>query len=325
MNRARTIGIIRQLSAFGPLPKRRARLPRPVPPTAIALAYFNALSPVVERARAEAHDVLPDILHELRTLRFRQGRTDAPGGGSIGLGRAAQLGEKAAEREKRRALAEAGRTGRALESATKEGRAARAVLDAAARRFAAGLKPSELHDVARLFGARADKHAQEQLDHQVRAAMGISLASIERPTVDRIDGWAAVNVDLIVTVPERYFDRLRLDVEDAFEAGTHPETLAEDFADRYDMAIDDARRIARDQIGRLAAQVNQDRQESLGVDSFVWRCVRDGRVCDECFELEGQTFTWAEGADGVRPGDCHPMDRCFAEPLLDEIVASLDA
>ena len=45
-----------------------------------------------------------------------------------------------------------------------------------------------------------------------------------------------------------YFDRLRLDVVDAFEGGTHPNTLAEDFADRYEMSENDARRLARTSI-----------------------------------------------------------------------------
>lgn len=197
-------------------------------------------------------------------------------------------------------------------------------VERAAAKFAASFRPTELHDVARRFGRRTSAFQRAQLDRQVRQAIGVSLDQLERPTVDRVEEWAAVNVDLIKTVPERYFDRLRLDVEDAYASGTTPEELARQLEDRFDVSLDDARRIARDQIGKLNAQVNQDRQQALGVQRFTWRTMRDNRVRDEHEALEGEVFEW-----GAPPAEGYPGEpiqcRCYAEPVLDDIVDGLAA
>ena len=112
----------------------------------------------------------------------------------------------------------------------------------------------------------------------------------------------------------RYFDRLRLDVEDAYAGGTHPETLAQDFTDRFDMSLNDARRLARDQIGKLNADVNHERQRSLGIERATWRSMHDNRVCDDCDANDGESFDINVGINGVLPGYCHPCDRCYSEP-----------
>lgn len=330
----RTVALIRQLKAFGPLPRRRA-MPRQQPPTALALAYFDAIEEVIAPARAAVLEVLPDIEHALAAVRRRAGHADAsrgPGrdvsreysvdasGIGIGLGRAAQLGAKAREREQRALKGKAGAIGLELEAATREGAAARVLIDGAAARFARKFRPQALHDVARQFGRRTSRHQRDQLDRQVRAAMGIGLEAIERPTVDRIEGWAALNVDLIVTVPERYFDRLRLDVIDAFAAGAHPTALARDLEDAYGIAQNDARRIARDQVSKLAAQVNQDRQQALGVTGYTWRTMRDNRVRDEHAILEGERFSWSDSPPDGHPGEAI-LCRCYAEPDLEPVIA----
>ncbi len=122
---------------------------------------------------------------------------------------------------------------------------------------------------------------------------------------------------LVQTVPERYFDRLQDDVQEAFAGGTRPETLKAQLADRYDMSASDAGRIARDQTLKLSADLHHARMEALGVERAIWRTMRDGRVCNACFAREGREFPLAAGLDGVRPGECHPEDRCYSEPILD--------
>lgn len=242
------------------------------------------------------------------------------------------------EEELRRARARAGNVGRELEqaqaagqraraqeqrstaagmtAATREGQRAGRLIDQAAARFAGAFRPRELHAVAREFGRRTSDHQREQLDRQVREAIGVSFSSLEGPIQDGVDEWAAQNVTMVTSISERYFDRLRLDVIDAYAGGTHPETLAHDFADRYDMSLNDARRLARDQIGKLNADVNHERQRQLGVERATWRGMKDNRECDECLGNEGVVFDLATGIDGVLPGYCHPMDRCYSEPDL---------
>lgn len=206
---------------------------------------------------------------------------------------------------------------------------AQQLVDRAAERVADAYRPTEVAEVARKFGKRTSDFQREQLDRQVRAAFSVPLSTIEAPIRDKLETFSAVNVDLIKTVPERMFDRIRLDVEDAFESGMHPSTLADLFVERDDMSENDANRIARDQIGKLNAQFNEERQEAMGVTQYVWRGALDNRERDEHRDLEGQTFSWDEppdaGTDGepANPGEAIQC-RCYAEPDFSQILADIE-
>ena len=240
--------------------------------------------------------------------------------------RAGQTGKEIAEakaeaaREARKQRARAGSIGAELAAASEEGRRAADAIDRAARRMVKAFDPVALKRVVRQFGERTDDHSRAQLDAQLRSAIGVPLSKIERQATDKLDGWAAANVDLIVTVPERYFDRIRLDVLDAFEGATHPSTLAEQFVERYGMSERDAERIARDQVLKLNADLTHDRLKSLGVERATWRTMRDNRVSDDCLDKEGVVYDMATGIDGEFPGSEHPMCRCWGEPDFSGLV-----
>ena len=334
-----TVALIRHLAARNlAAPKKRpGKIPPRLLPTAIMSGYTAAIRrEVCALARACFDRVRPEILRLLVEQRAAEGRTDAAAPG-IGAGRAAQLGKRAAEREEERLereLAAAQRAGERqgakerkqaaaeLSGAHAAGKRAAALIARAAAEFAAKLHPTALHEVVKQFGVATDRHARLQLDQQLRSAIGVPLSSIEKPTQDKIGQWTADQVALVKTVPERYFDRLQEDVQEAFAGGTHPSDLADDFEERYEMSERDAERLARDQVLSLAADVNHDRMEALGVERAIWRTMRDGRVSDDCAELEGEVFDLDEGVppEGLLPGDSHPMCRCYSEPVLGDLL-----
>lgn len=195
----------------------------------------------------------------------------------------------------------------------------------ASERAASAFQPRELEAVAKQFGKRTSDFQQEQLDRQVRAAMSVPLNVIESPIVNSLDTFARENVALIKTVPERYFDRIQEDVQEAFESGMHPDELSDLFEERYDMAENDAMRIVRDQIGKLNGELNRERQEAMGVSRFIWRTVNDNRVRDEHAELDGEEFEWANppivDGEAIIPGSAIQC-RCFSEPLFSDLLES---
>lgn len=288
---AGTIAKIRLLKSIGGVKKRGGRLPRQRQPDAIRLEYFKAIRPVCEEARAAFAPEAGEILRQLRHMRAAQGKHDAEGGPP--------------------------RWG------SREGEAAAALVDRAATRFSSAFRPKALFDVAKKFGKRTSDFQKEQLDRQVRAAIGVPFTAIEKPVREKMDEFAARNVDLIKTVPDRYFDRIRLDVQNAFTTGIHPQTLADQFVERYDMAENDAMRIARDQIGKLNAEVNQERQEALGVTGYIWRTMNDNRVRDEHEEREGESFDWDDPPEDGHPGE--PVQcRCYSEPDFSPILDGVE-
>lgn len=259
-------------------------MPRPLQPNAIRLAYFQALRPYLQRARALVERMLlpflPRILHVGRASPLLDVRTDA----------------------KSPFLSQ--------------------ILERISNEMASVMKPHELDRLARTFAGRTSTFQREQLQKQTRAAFGIDLLANEPQLAPIIDTFAATNVDLITSLPTQYLDDLRLQTEEAVTSGVRAETLAETFTERYGIAEGRAMLIANDQIGKLTGQLNEARQEALGIDSYTWRIVNDNRVRDEHEALEGEVFEWSD-----EPPDGHPGQavncRCFAEPNVDEILDSL--
>lgn len=324
-----TIALIRQLRAATPTRKKRiGRWQPPRPPSAIALRYFRTLHPIVsEAADLFERDSLPHILRLLGEERRSQGKADASGF-NIGMGRAAGLGAKAGAADDRLAAD----IDDELSRASDHGKRAAREIDRAAEVFARKLRPQSLFDVVKQFGKATDDQARAQLDQQLRQAIGLPLSAIEKPVLDQLDPWATENVDLIVTIPDRYFDRMKRDVLRAFNEGALSETLTETIAENYGASTSDVERIARDQLGRLSSELTETRLTNLGVTRYRWMSARDNRVRDAHFELSqrsarGETFSFddppmgggTKATDRGNPGD-GILCRCYPEPDLDALI-----
>lgn len=282
--------------------KRIAKLPAPAQPDEIRVAYYVAIRQLVVRpAQAQFQRVAGQVIRLLAELREEQ---------------AAERGDDVAFR-----LDAGGRSKkkRALE-----------LVDEAGRRAADSFRPETVAKVAKKFGRETSAHARRELNKQTKEAIGVSFDAIEKPTRDRVPGWVRENVSLIKTVPKRYFKRLERDVQRAFESGMRPETLAAKLVDDYGASESDARRIARDQIGKLNAQVNYDRTAALGITRGIWRGMNDGAERPSHVDLEGEEYdvddppTDEQTGEQVRPGEAIEC-RCFEEPVFDELVADLEA
>jgi len=138
-----------------------------------------------------------------------------------------------------------------------------------------------------------------------------------------VGGWTKRSVDLIVTVDKRFFSRIETAVIDGVRKGSRAKTLAKIIDGRVDGTPGqshkyDGWRIARDQIGKLHADVTEARFVDAGVKEWIWRTSRDNRVREEHEELEGEKYRTGSGGDPEegRPGDAIGC-RCTSEPVLD--------
>ena len=284
---ARTVRLLRVLRAAGPLKKKRAPLPKQQQPDGLRRDYYKAILPFARQAAKAFARVKPEVLRQLADFRKeQQGKTD-------------------------------GARMDAMPASTKK------LLAGAQAKAAKALDQTELFAVAEKFGTATTKFQREQLDKQVQAAISVPYSAIEKPTRDRVPAFAKENVDLIKTVPERYFGRIQDAVQAAYESGESVDTLIDRLQDIDDISDNDAARIARDQIGKLNGQVNADRQQALGATRFVWRTMNDERVRDEHAELEGETFDWDDPPEEGIPGE--PIQcRCYAEPDFSDILGGVD-
>ncbi len=183
------------------------------------------------------------------------------------------------------------------------------------------------------FATRVAEHARAQFARQVQAKLGVDLASmlprlpaprVRHDAANPLDTFIHENVALIASLGDTPLAEVGMMVTRAFTSGMRAETLADDIAERFSVAENRARLIARDQIGKLNGQVSAQQHKQMGIRKFIWRTVGDQRVRDEHSELEGQIFSYddlpSEGLPGT-PIQC----RCSDEPVFDDILAELDA
>lgn len=198
----------------------------------------------------------------------------------------------------------------------------------AAKLTAEMFRPTELEAVAKKFGQRTSVFSRNELDRQVRAAMGVNIDQLGLKSFVDFEAYAKENVDLIVTIQGRYFSRIERDVIKALQEGTNVRTLAKQLDADYGSAETDTMRIARDQIGKLNAQMNEENQKQLGITGYIWRTAQDNRVRDEHAELEGNHYEWDDPPDAGTDGEpAHPGEaiqcRCYAEPDFGPILEAL--
>lgn len=63
-----------------------------------------------------------------------------------------------------------------------------------------------------------------------------------------------------------------------------------------------ARLIARDQMAKLNSDMNEYRQQQIGVEQYQWRTILDGRERPHHHERNGKVFSWSTPPKGGHPG-----------------------
>lgn len=275
--RRKAIDIVRSLA--------RARRPRPRPPAmllpdGISLSYLAAMLGFLKPMReveAELLRVCADAQAELDSAHVLgdASRIDADKPGSGILRDAVKAAQAAFDRRLRANLA---------------------VLQRAATRAANGV----------------DAHSRRELNRQAMAQIGIEMPWADVPKA-KVQAFVKENVDLITTVPERYFGSLGKLVEKYATSGQRPETLAKLISARWGVAETDAARIARHQVAKLNGEVNVARLVDAGITRFIWRDMNDGRVRSTHAALDGESFDPENPpAEGI-PGE-EVNCRCYAQP-----------
>jgi SPP1 gp7 family putative phage head morphogenesis protein len=83
--------------------------------------------------------------------------------------------------------------------------------------------------------------------------------------------------------------------------------------------------IARTETGKAASAITQARAKFIGAEQYIWRTARDVFVRKAHKKLEGKVFNWDDPPVAEENGTRHnpgefPNCRCFAEPLIPEVI-----
>lgn len=140
--------------------------------------------------------------------------------------------------------------------------------------MADGVEKANVKAAQRLFGVRLHGLG---IDAKVAEARAANIALIKKTSRDLIS-----QIGGVLGSPDI--------------AGMRVEDVAKLIKERAGVSESRAILIARDQTLKLNGDVNQIRQTEAGVTEFEWSTSEDERVREEHEALDGQTFTWAEGA-----------------------------
>jgi SPP1 gp7 family putative phage head morphogenesis protein len=282
-----TANLIRVHRAVG-LVKRRQRIPRQIYPKLIEAEYAKRLLSIVDRSKKSLAPLERELPDILKSAKASRGDARMD---------------------------------------SNEGRRAQLLIDQAREAMRKSVGVGEVETLAREFAHRTQTYQRVQLQRQTRAALGVDVLARDQHLNALTEHFVGENVSRIKTIPNHVHDDVESMVHRYVAGGGLHDDLADELQERFGTAESDARRIARDQIGKFYGQVNASRQRELGITRFIWRTVGDDRVRDEHDELEAQSedepFSYDDLPDEGLPGE--PIQcRCHAEPVFDDVLAELD-
>lgn len=184
-----------------------------------------------------------------------------------------------------------------------------------------------LSRVGRLVSA----HGQAQTGRQFQQVLGIPIQGKEPFVQAQIEAYASRNASLITNAAREETAKVADIILEGQRLGLRHETLAKQIEERVGVLKSRAGFIARDQVGKLNAQITQERQTRNGVRRYIWRTSQDGNVREMHADLEGTTQSWDEppvtneAGDTNHPGEDYGPCRCTAEPILEDVLADLEA
>lgn len=171
--------------------------------------------------------------------------------------------------------------------------------------------------IAKRFSEKASNTHKRQMVKEFQKHMTFDVAKalqaegLQSVMQERV----ATNTDLIKSISSRHVERIETKINEALASGKTI-NLIEEIEKTSDVSRSQARLIARDQTAKFNSQLNQTRQEALGIEEYIWETAGDEAVRDSHAALDGTTQRW----DSPPPGTGHPGDdiqcRCRAKPII---------
>lgn len=182
-------------------------------------------------------------------------------------------------------------------------------------------------------------------------ALGVVYDPAEPWVQKAIGDWTATNRQLVKSLVGEHLSRMETMALDAVTNGKRPEQLLIDIRKINKMSYNRARLIARDQIGKLTAQLVEKRSKDMGLDTYTWKTAMDERVRgnpDGRYPMARPSHWGAEGKIGVygKPGiwidpatgkevargkndpqqgtGYDPQCRCMAQSRWEDLIRPID-
>jgi len=163
---------------------------------------------------------------------------------------------------------------------------------------------------------KGDKFNRTVFIRNIKKDMGVDVSNIltDKGLKKLLDKRIKENVDLIKTIPKEYFARVRVAIKQGRKADDTAFSIRKDLKQIGKITQNRAKLIARDQVSKTNAALNEFRQQDIGVTEYTWRTSGDERVREDHRANNGRKFRWDKPPSKTgHPG--HDVQcRCTADP-----------
>lgn len=167
---------------------------------------------------------------------------------------------------------------------------------------------------------------ERNITSSIERSVGVAV-KLPQGDLTRVNDWVTNNELLIQDLQEEYLTRIQKSVANGYTTGKTNREIAKDIQRATDITWRRANTIARNEVGNLNAEINQQRSKELGIEKGIWRTMRDTRVRGNPgglypkarpshFANEGKAFDLDRGLNGELPGE-PPQCRCFYESVIE--------
>lgn len=149
-------------------------------------------------------------------------------------------------------------------------------------------------------------------------AVGVNVSNIiqNEGLEDILVATTRENVGLIRSIPEEYFQKIETMVFSNVTQGTKANSMIKQIQKIGKTTTNRARLIARDQSSKLNSALNQQRQQNLSIEEYVWRTSGDERVRANHKSKNGKTFRWDKPPKDTGHPGTDIQCRCVAQPII---------
>lgn len=184
---------------------------------------------------------------------------------------------------------------------------------------------------------QTDRHNKTQFSKSFKRISGVDPLAFEPGLNEFLDVAGEQNVNLIVTQSSVYFDNIQAMTNRALRKGTSVAELRKDIIQLTGTTKSRAQLIAIDQVQKLNADLESQRQQNNGLTRYIWRTRQNARVrskdnsggVSDHKGLEGAVIDWnfppITVLTGKRAGERnHPGTdincKCWSEPVIEDLT-----
>jgi SPP1 gp7 family putative phage head morphogenesis protein len=169
------------------------------------------------------------------------------------------------------------------------------------------------------------RDAQAWFRHSRDLGIALRRELAQAPIGNAVRASLESQVELIRSIPVDAGRRVQQSALDYASRGKRYGDLVADIRSTNEVTVNRATLIARTETAKAQSAIMQVRAKWVGSERYIWHTVRDGRVRPEHRELEGTTQRWDDPPVAEANGERHhpgnfPNCRCYAEPLLPEVI-----